>query len=124
MFTWEKRAFEWTQRVIASFRGAIADSCRNQTDDELRAILTFLIKEQGLDLFVKDMQHQIDDQFNLIRRQRDHIEKLDIQYKKLLSLMSETIESEYRRPERKSGKTKSADVKLELPSNVIEFKRQ
>lgn len=124
MFTWERQAFDWTQRVITNFRKALDLECDSRTDDELRSILTLLVKEQGLDLLIKDMQHQIDDQFSLIRRQRDHLEKMESQYRHLLTVMAISIESEPKKAVAQQAKSKGPDLSSEKPSNVIEFKKQ
>jgi hypothetical protein len=124
MSIWEKRALNWTDQTIDTFRSALEYKVDHRTDDELRSILTYVSKEQGVDLIIKEMHHQIDVQLSIIRRQRDVIDAVNARYDNLLQLMSESIESDADLTTRDKPKAKKKSAAKGNDSNVIEFKKR
>jgi hypothetical protein len=124
MSIWEQRALNWTERTIDTFRLALEYKSEHRTDDELRGILTYVSKEQGVDLIIKEMHNQITVQLDIIRRQRDVIDAVNVRYNNLLQIMSESIEEETSLAIRRKPKEKKKTALPKKDSNVIEFKKR
>lgn len=124
MSTWEQRALDWTDHAIDTFRSALKYKTSRRTDDELRSILTYVSKEQGVDLIIKEMHHQITVQLEIIKRQRDVIDAANVRHNNLMELLAKLGGSEKLHKTGEKIKKKEKPAPKEKVSNVIAFKKK